>query len=131
VVALEPAPIAVGNAGDDLRAVQQDTGSRKRNNTWLVGPIVVGGLGLVLAGVTTVRLATRLDSCVNPDEKSFCTYRRRVNVAPTAIEYTLSAALIGGSIAWMVIGLSGDDDERQPGVSARLGPTGIQLAGRF
>jgi hypothetical protein len=131
VVALEPAPIAVGNGGDGLRAVPQDGGSRRRqNSTWLVGPIVVGGLGLVLAGVTTVRLATRIDSCVNPDERGYCTYRRRVNIAPAVIEYTLSAALIGGSIAWVVLGLS-DTDERQPGVTARLGLDGIQLAGRF
>lgn len=132
VVALEPAPIAVGNANEDLRALPRDTGSHRRNNTWLVGPIVAGGLGLVLAGVTTVRLATRLDSCVNPDpdNSELCTYRRSVNVAPTAIEYTLSGALIVGSIAWIVIGLT-DDDERQPGVNAQLGPTGIQLAGRF
>jgi hypothetical protein len=131
VVALEPAPIAVGNGGDDLRAVAHDSG-HKRNSTWLVGPIVVGGLGVVLAGVTSVRLATRLDSCVNPDESEMplCTYRRRVNVAPTVLEYTLSAALIAGSVAWIVIGLS-DTDERQPGVNARLGLDGIQLAGRF
>jgi hypothetical protein len=129
VVALEPAPIALGNGADGLRAVQQD-GGRKRSSTWLVGPIVVGGLGLVLAGVTTVRLATRLDSCVNPDESSNCTYRRSVNVAPAVIEYSLSAALIGGSIAWLVLGLS-DDEEEQPGVTAGLGLGGLQLAGRF
>lgn len=133
VVALEPAPIAVGNGGDDLRALPHDSGGSKRNNTWLVGPIVAGGLGVVLAGVTSVRLATRLDSCVNPDETPpapLCTYRRSVNVVPTVLAYTLSAALIGGSIAWMVIGLT-DADERQAGVSARLGLDGIQLAGRF
>jgi hypothetical protein len=59
-----------------------------------------------------------------------CTYRRRVNVAPAVIEYALSAALIGGSIAWIVIGLT-DGDERQPGVSARIGLDGLELAGRF
>jgi hypothetical protein len=131
VVALEPAPISLGNGGDGLRAVSQDnSGGHKPNNTWLVGPIVAGGLGLVLAGVTSVRLATRLDTCVNPDANMVCTYHRRVNVAPAVIEYSLSAALIGGSIAWIVIGLS-DTDERQPGVNARLGLDGIQLAGRF
>jgi hypothetical protein len=129
VVALEPAPIALGNSGDGLRAVPQDSG-HKRSNTWLVGPIVMGGLGLVLAGVTTVRLATRLDSCVNPDENLNCTYRRSVNVAPAVIEYSVSAALVGGSLAWIFLGLA-DDEEEQPGVTARIGVGGLQLAGRF
>jgi hypothetical protein len=132
VVALEPAPIAVGDAQDGLRAVPGETAADrggKRNNTWLVGPIVVGGLGLVLAGVTTVRLATRLDSCVNPDEQmGICTYRRRVNVAPTAIEYTLSAALIGAAVAWIVIGTA---DGEHPTATARIGLDGITLAGSF
>jgi hypothetical protein len=128
VVALEPAPIAVGGGGDGLRAVPQDSG-QKKNNTWLVGPIVMGGLGVVLAGVTTLRIATRVDTCVNPDEMLHCTYKRSVNVAPAVIEYSLSAALIGGSIAWIVLGM--DEDEQQPGVTARLGLDGIQLAGRF
>ncbi|HKU41760.1 MAG TPA: PEGA domain-containing protein [Polyangiales bacterium] len=126
VVALEPAPIAVSNGGSDLRAVA-DGGGEKRSSMWLVGPLVLGGLGVVLAGVTTVRIATEVDSCVNPDRYSICTQRRTVNTAPAAIEYTLSAALIGASIAWIIIGTN----DTQEGVSARLGPDSISLAGRF
>lgn len=126
VVALEPAPIGVSQAGSDVRAVSDDA-QHKRSSTWLVGPLVLGGLGVVLAGVTTVRLATELDSCVNPDKYSICTQRRTVNTVPTAIEYTLSAAMIAGAVVWVVIG----SNDRQESVSAGLTPGGVALAGRF
>jgi hypothetical protein len=128
VVALEPAPITMSNNGSDLRAVSAEGAQGKRNSTWLVGPLVLGGLGVVLAGVTTVRLATELDSCVNPDDDGLCTQTRTVNAAPVAIAYTLSAGLIGASIVWIVLG---SNDSEQPSVSARLGLDHIAIAGSF
>jgi hypothetical protein len=127
VVALEPAPIAMGNSGGDLRAVG-DSSNERRHNTWLVGPIVLGGAGLVLAGVTTIRLATGLDDCLNPDEYGICTNRRRVNWVPTAIEYSLSAALIGASIAWIIIESKSNEE---PALTARFGLRELSLAGSF
>ena len=128
VVALEPAPITMSNSGADLRAVSEDTGHSKRSSTWLVGPLVLGGFGVVLAGVTTVRLATELDSCVNPDKAGYCTQERTVNTAPAVIAYTLSAGLIAGSIVWIVLG---SDDEETPSVSASIGLDHIGISGSF
>ena len=128
VVALEPAPITLSNNGADLRAVADDGSQAKRSSTWLVGPLVLGGLGVVLAGVTTVRLATELDGCVNPDEDGRCTETRTVNTAPVVIAYTLSAAMIGASIVWIVLG---SNEGEQPSVSARLSLDHIAISGRF
>jgi hypothetical protein len=128
VVALEPAPIAMSNNGADLRAVSDDSEHGKRSSTWLVGPLVLGGLGVVLAGVTTIRLATDLDSCVNPDQDDLCTEQRTVNTAPVAIAYTLSAAMIGASVVWIVLA---SNDNQEPSVSARVGLGHIAIAGSF
>ena len=128
VVALEPAPIAFSNNDAELRAVADEGEHGRRSSTWLVGPLVVGGLGVVLAGVTTVRLATELDSCVNPDDYGLCTQTRTVNTAPVVIAYSLSAALIGGAVVWIVLG---SNDGEQPSVSARLGLDHFAISGRF
>jgi hypothetical protein len=75
----------------------------------IAGPLVLGGAGVALAAVTTVRLASGLDSCVNADAEGRCTERRTVQVAPTVIYYSLSAALIGGAVVWWVLGSQQDE----------------------
>jgi hypothetical protein len=93
---------------------------------WQVFPLVLGGAGLVLATVTTVRLASGLDACVRADAAGRCTETRTVQVAPTVVYYSLSAALIGGAIAWLVIG-SADEGE----LTAEVGVGALGLRGTF
>jgi hypothetical protein len=49
-----------------------------------------------------------------------------VQVAPTVVYYSLSAALIGGAIAWLVIG-SADEGE----LTAEVGVGALGLRGTF
>jgi len=94
---------------------------------WMVAPMVVGVAGLALGTITTVRLVVGVDSCVNADAAGRCTEQHRVQLAPTLIYYSLSAALIGAAVVWLVVGSSDDD----LAWSAAVGPAHVVLTRRF
>jgi len=128
VVALAPAPFVASGQGEPLRAVDlESSGQADHDETWLVWPVVVGSVGVVLAGATSVRLATGIDHCVNPDIARHCTERRSVNWVPTVLAYSVSAALVGTSVVWIVAGMN----EERPGLAARVGLDGVSLTGSF
>ena len=90
-------------------------------------PIATGAAGVALATFTTVRLASGLDSCVGADAAGRCTERRRAQVVPTLVYYTLSAALIGTSVLWIALGASDSETD----LAAVVGPGQLSVLGRF
>ncbi|HEX2676427.1 MAG TPA: PEGA domain-containing protein, partial [Polyangiales bacterium] len=109
-VALQAAPIEAPDSVSAQRAALAGTDrDASRSKLWMAWPVALGGAGLVLAGVTTVRIATASDACVHADSAGRCSERRSVSAAPTVIYYSLSGALIGTAIAWLVLGSSSDE----------------------
>jgi PEGA domain len=128
LVALEPLPLHAQGPDEAVRPVElAPSAEAERDENWIVWPIAIGTIGLGLAGVTTVRLATGVEDCVMPDEQDRCTETRSVNWTPTVIAYSLSAALIGTSVVWLVLGMN----EAEPALSARFGLDGVTVAGSF
>jgi hypothetical protein len=94
----------------------------------------MGMLGVGLAAVLTVRIVTGLE-CSEP-----CLEERTLRAAPTIGGYALSAALIGGSITWIVLGMQSDvarEDQQVTGLPrfkplrASVGLGQLQLSGSF
>jgi hypothetical protein len=91
----------------------------------------MGMLGVGLATVLSVRIATGLE-CSEP-----CLEQRTLRAAPTIGGYALSAALIGASITWIVLGMQPDDalgaasGSRAPQLRASVGLGHMQLSGSF
>jgi hypothetical protein len=84
--------------------------------------------------VLTVRIATGLQ-CSEP-----CLEYRTVRAAPTVAGYALSAALIGASITWIVLGMQPDESSEVSGIPNRkpqlrasvgAGHGHLQLSGSF
>lgn len=128
LVALEPLPLHASGPDEPVRAIEADpTEGDERDENWIVWPIAIGTIGLGLAGVTTVRLATGVEPCVSPDEQMRCTETRSVNWTPTIVAYSVSAALIGTSAVWLILGMN----ESESGLTARFGLDGVTVAGSF
>lgn len=132
-VALEPAPLASAPSSVAL-ASEADADSSHTNSAWLAAPVAMGMLGVGLATVLSVRIATGLE-CSEP-----CLERRTLRAAPTIGGYALSAALIGASITWIVLGMQPSEAEssgvvrrpgRAPQLRASLGLGHLQLSGSF
>jgi hypothetical protein len=130
-VALEPAPLATAPGAVAL-ASEENAESARGNSAWLAAPVAMGMLGVGLAAVLTVRIVTGLE-CSEP-----CLEQRTLRAGPTIGGYALSAALIGGSITWIVLGMqSGESTEvtgsasRGPRLRASIGAGQLQLSGSF
>jgi hypothetical protein len=131
---LEPTPLEAPPGAVPLVTPQESPAERgPRDSAWLAAPVAMGMLGLGLASVITVRIATGYDPCVGErDSYNLCTASRTIRVAPTVGGYALSAMLIGGSITWIVLGLQHKQEpSEKAGVQARLGLGHVQLSGSF
>jgi len=131
-VALEPAPLA--SAPNAALGVDASADSSHTSSAWLAAPVAMGMLGVGLATVLTVRIATGLQ-CSEP-----CLENRTLRAAPTIGGYALSAALIGASITWIVLGMQPGETEssgvaqapnRAPQLRASVGLGHLQLSGSF
>lgn len=129
-VALEPGPLAPAPGAVAL-ATDENAESGRGNSAWLAAPVAMGMLGVGLATVLTVRIVTGLE-CSEP-----CLEERSLRAAPTIGGYALSAALIGGSITWIVLGMQSDANTEVVGsarsqpLRASVGLGQLQLSGSF
>lgn len=127
-VALEPAVIEAPSAALELPVEHAAESSNEASDrTWLAIPIAMGVVGVGLAAATTVRIASGVDSCAEPDAANRCTSRSGVRAWPTLGAYTLSAGLIGAGVVWLVLGLQNE----RPAVSASVGLNHIAVSGSF
>lgn len=126
-VELEPLPIETADASEHGGRRDGDARAEAQSAAWVVWPIALGGAGVVLAATTTARLLSGRDACVGADAAGRCTEERRTNVGASAVYYSLSAALVGTAVVWLVLGADGDEAPLRAGVS----PTGVSLAGGF
>jgi hypothetical protein len=128
-VALEPAPIEAPVAALALPANESaQEAPAQPSRAWLAGPIAMEVLGVALATAVTVRLATGVNSCVEPDTDNYCVENKGVRVWTTVSAYALSAGLIGGGLVWIVLGTQA---ERKPQVAANIGLGHIAVSGSF
>lgn len=132
-VALEPGPLAPA-PGTVALASEESAESGRGNSAWLAAPVAMGMLGVGLATVLTVRIVTGLE-CSEP-----CLEERSLRAAPTIGGYALSAALIGGSITWIVLGMQSDastanevagSSRSKPQLRANIALGQLQLSGSF
>jgi hypothetical protein len=130
---LEPTPLEAPPGAVPLVTPESRPESTPRDSAWLAAPVAMGMLGLGLASVITVRIATGYDPCVGErDSYNLCMESRTIRVGPTVGGYALSAMLIGGSITWIVLGLQHKQEpSEKAGVQARLGLGHLQLSGSF
>jgi hypothetical protein len=128
-VALEPAPIEAPVAALEMPGNQPaQPSAAQHDRLWLIAPIAMEVVGVGLATATTVRLASGVDSCVDPDEAGRCTEKSGARTWPTVAAYGLSAALIGGGIVWIVLGTQA---ERRTQIAANVGFDHITVSGSF
>ena len=121
-LALEPAPLAPSPSS----VAYANSSEGSTDSAWLAAPVAMGMLGLGLATVLSVRLATGLQ-CSEP-----CLEQRSVRMAPTIGGYVLSAALMGASVTWIVVGMqSGAASSRESQLTARVGLGHLRLSGSF
>lgn len=124
-VALEPTPVDTPPGAVPL-VVRETSADRHADSSWLAAPVAMGMLGLGLASVLTVRIVTGLQ-CSEP-----CLEDRSVRAAPTIGGYALSAALIGASVTWIVLGMQPERPANNDVlVSASVGLGRVQLSGSF
>jgi hypothetical protein len=135
-IALEPTPLEPPLVAATAVPTHREPGAQAQpseqhseDSSWLAAPVAVGMLGLGLAAAISVRLATGLDSCVNPDLAGTCTEKRSVNLAPAIVGYAVSGALLGGAALWIVLG--SQKDESAPHVQASIGFGRAVVTGRF
>jgi PEGA domain len=133
-IALEPSQLASPSAaaqsveGRGPEAPSETT----TDSTWLAAPVAMGVLGVGLAAALTVRIASGVNDCVDPDMNMLCTEKRTVRAGPTIVGYTLSAALLGGAITWIALGLSHDSEPSEPPpLAAGVGLGQVSLRGSF
>lgn len=131
-VALEPAPFV--SASSTALGAEAAAGTSDAGSAWLAAPVAMGMLGVGLATVLSVRIATGLQ-CSEP-----CLEYRTLRAAPTIGGYALSAALIATSITWIVLGMQPEEREssgvsrrpsRAPQLRASVGLGHLQLSGSF
>ena len=132
-VALEPTPIETPPGAVPLVTNDYAPERGPRDSAWLAAPVALGMLGLGLASVITVRIATGYDPCVGErDTANLCVESRTVRWGPTVGGYALSAMLLGGSITWIVLGLQeNQDSSERAGLRAKVGLGHVQLSGSF
>ena|GEM_PF-2718188 len=126
-VALEPAPLA---SAPNAALGADDADGAHTSSAWLAAPVAMGMLGVGLATVLSVRIATGLQ-CSEP-----CLENRSLRAAPTIGGYALSAALVGASITWIVLGMQPSETEssgvsQRPQLRASMGLGHLQLSGSF
>ena len=126
-VALEPAAIEAPAAALQLEGGAQAQPAAQRSSAWLALPIAMGTLGVGLAVVTSVRIASGPNACVGADDAGRCTGIRRVHVWPTLGAYALSAGLLGAGLVWIALGTQ---QEHVP-LAANIGIDHVSVAGSF
>jgi PEGA domain len=125
-VALEPTPVATQSSAVSLGAEQSSPTRSSRDSSWLAAPVAMGMIGLGLATVLSVRIATGLQ-CSEP-----CLEDRTLRAGPTVGGYALSVALVGASVTWIVLGMRSDASAGQESqLAAGIGLGQVQLTGSF
>jgi hypothetical protein len=148
-VALDPTPLTA--AQSELAASASDqaglqpsaadaaaTRPASSDSTWLAAPVAMGMVGIGLATLISVRLATGLNHCVDPDASMLCVESRQIRWFPTIAGYSLSAVLIGGAVTWIVLGMPSGSEPTEhlkaaaaPRIHANIGLGHIGLSGSF
>jgi hypothetical protein len=147
-VSLDPTPLtaaqselaASASEPDQAQPSAADAALRasSSDSTWLAAPVAMGMVGIGLATLISVRLATGLSRCVDPDSSMRCVETRSVRWPATIGGYALSALLIGGAVTWVVLGMPerSEPTERLTAASAgriqaNVGLGQIGLSGSF
>ena len=133
-IALEPSQLASPSAAAQTveEPATETPSEATTDSTWLAAPVAMGVLGVGLAAALTVRIASGVNDCVDPDMNMLCTEKRTVRAGPTIAGYALSAALLGGAITWIALGLSHDSRPSEPPpLVAGLGIGQVSLRGSF
>jgi len=147
-VALDPTPLTAAqselaaSASEPTQAppsaADAATRASSSDSTWLAAPVAMGMVGIGLATLISVRLATGLNDCVDPDTSLRCVETRSIRWPPTIAGYSIGALLIGGAVTWAVLGMS---DSSEPAerlkaaargrIQANVGVGQIGLSGSF
>jgi len=99
-------------------------------------PYVILGAGAVMlaggAGTGTAALLLRDDAAADPEHRSSReTFRTAEALATTAnVLFVAGGIITAAGLTWILLGL-GEDEEQDPNLALRVGPTGWRLDGRF
>ena len=95
----------------------------------IVGPLILGVLGLGLITYDVVMIATAGCEREEPTPASTCTHKSEIDPAPAIVIGGVGAAALGAGVLWLALG--GDDDDTGRGVRARISPLGAELRAAF
>lgn len=101
------------------------TAPPKKRSRPIVGPLILGAVGLGLITYDVVMIASA--GCAR-EERGACTQTSEIDPAPAIVIGAVGAAALGAGLVWFLLG--GEDDD-EPGVSARVSPLGGELRARF
>lgn len=128
-VALGPASGADAT-GTNAVAPADDSAESPRDNTGhvshpIVGPLVLGGVGVALVGVTVAQALS--GDCLRREPTGTCTREREPNTLVTVALGGAAAIAVAGSVLWYIVGA--EDSEGDSAASIR--PQGMGVTGRF
>jgi len=95
----------------------------------IVGPLILGVIGLGLITYDVVLIASAGCQRHEPTAGRPCTYPSEIDAAPAIAYGVLGVAALGTGIVWFLLG--GGGDAQDASVSARVSPFGADLRARF
>lgn len=100
----------------------------KRSSRPIVGPVILGVVGLGLITYDVVMIASSGCERNEPVPGDTCTQPSEIDPAPAIVIGGVGVAALGAGILWFVLGADDDDDEP---LSARISPLGAELRAKF
>ncbi|MFI5307450.1 MAG: PEGA domain-containing protein [Polyangiales bacterium] len=101
-------------------------GHESRNTASIVGPLILGGVGLAIVAYDVIALAS--SGCERREPSGACTKKSQVNAAPAAIFGVVGVGAIAGAAVWYLLGQP--DAPTEP-LAFSAGPGAIELRGTF
>jgi hypothetical protein len=101
----------------------------KRSTRPIIGPLILGVVGLGLITYDVVLIAASDCERNEPVAGDTCTLPTEIDPAPAIVIGGVGVAALGAGILWFVLGADADDSDEP--VSARISPLGAELRAKF
>jgi len=95
----------------------------------ILGPVILGTVGLALTGIVIGSLA--LSGCQDRYPEGDCMTERKIRPVEAILAASGAGLALAGAVIWFVVSGPSEDEENVRGVQVSVGPTGALVRGRF